>query len=247
MPVKRVIDYNVKIRINAEQSAVETNNMKMSLNPFDEIALEEAVRLKEAGIVSEVIAITVGPKIAQDVMRTALAREADKAVIIETDERLNSLAIAETLHQYIQREPVDLVFMGKQAIDDDCNQVPQMLSALLGWSQATFVSEVNIDTAQKTVEVKREVDGGLETLKVNLPVVLSSDLRLNEPRYISLPNVMKSKQKPLAFLPLTEFNVETKSKVKTLKVSPPEPRKPGVKVSSVDELIDKLKNEAKVL
>lgn len=243
--VKRVVDFNVKIRVNADGTGVETANVKMAINPFDEIAVEEAVRLKEAGKATEVIVVSAGPQIAQETLRAALALGADRAILIQTDEELQPLAIAKLLKATVEREAPQLVILGKQAIDDDSNQTGQMLAALLHWPQATFASQVTLQAS--TAEVTREIDGGLETLRVNLPAVITTDLRLNQPRYASLPNIMKSKQKPLVTLTPTELNVDVTPRLKTLKVEAPAARAGGIKVADVAELIDKLHNEAKVI
>ncbi|KAK3279664.1 hypothetical protein CYMTET_12463 [Cymbomonas tetramitiformis] len=245
--VKRVIDYAAKIRVKADGSGVETKSVKMSLNPFCEIAVEEAVRLKEAGVASEVVAVSIGPKQSQDTLRTAMAMGADRATLIETDGDVQPLAVAKLLAAVCKTEEPSMVLLGKQAIDGDNNQTAQMLSALMRWPQATFASEVVLENEGKTALVTREIDGGLETLKMSLPAVISADLRLNEPRYATLPNIMKAKKKPLAKLSPTELGVDIASKIKTLKVEPPSVREAGIKVASVDELCEKLKNEAKVI
>ncbi|MAQ70679.1 MAG: electron transfer flavoprotein subunit beta [Alphaproteobacteria bacterium] len=250
VPVKRVVDYNVKIRIKSDQSGVEDSNVKMSLNPFDEIAIEEAVRLKEAGKASEIIVVTIGPEKAQDILRTAMAMGADRGVLVSTDLKIDlggiePLMVAKCLKALIENEKPDMVIMGKQAIDDDSNQTGQMLSALLGWPQATFASNIEIDNGQ--ANVTREVDGGLETLKVALPAVVTTDLRLNEPRYASLPNIMKAKKKPLDNKQLSDFNIKLTPRLKLVSVEEPPKREGGEIVSNVDELLDKLKNEAKVI
>jgi len=248
-PVKRVIDYNVKVRVKADGSGVELAGVKMALNPFDEIAVEEAVRLKEAGIASEVVAISCGASVCQEQLRTALALGADRAILVETDaaqaETLQPLAVAKLLKAVCEKEQPQLVILGKQAIDDDANQTGQMLAALLGWPQATFASKLVI--ADGAATVTREIDGGLETLSFKLPAVVTTDLRLNEPRYATLPNIMKAKKKPLDILKPAELGVDIAPRLATLKVSEPPKRQAGVKVASVAELIDKLKNEAKVI
>jgi electron transfer flavoprotein beta subunit len=248
-PVKRVIDYNVKVRVKADGSGVELAGVKMALNPFDEIAVEEAVRLKEAGIASEVVAISCGASVCQEQLRTALALGADRAILVETDaaqaETLQPLAVAKLLKAVCEKEQPQLVILGKQAIDDDANQTGQMLAALLGWPQATFASKLVI--ADGAATVTREIDGGLETLSCRLPAVVTTDLRLNEPRYATLPNIMKAKKKPLDILKPAELGVDISPRLTTLKVSEPPKRQAGVKVASVAELIDKLKNEAKVI
>ncbi|HEX5452645.1 MAG TPA: electron transfer flavoprotein subunit beta/FixA family protein [Stellaceae bacterium] len=243
--VKRVVDYNVKVRVKADKTGVETANVKMSMNPFDEIAVEEALRLREAGIVSEVIAVSAGIQQCQETIRTALAMGADRGVLVQTDAELQPLAVAKLLKAVIEREGPELVIVGKQAIDDDCNQTGQMLAALLGWPQATFASKIRI--ADGHAEVTREVDGGLETVAFNLPAVVTTDLRLNEPRYASLPNIMKAKKKPIATVTPDELGVDVAPRLVTLKVEEPAKRQGGVKVGSVAELVDKLKNEARVI
>ncbi|MCD1652598.1 electron transfer flavoprotein subunit beta/FixA family protein [Halomonas meridiana] len=243
--VKRVIDYNVKIRVKADYSDVDLTNVKMAMNPFCEIAVEEAVRLKEKGVATEVVAVTVGPKAAQEQLRTALALGADRAIHIETDERAESLAVAKLLAKVVEEEQPGLVVLGKQAIDTDNNQTGQMLAALTGLPQGTFASEVAVDGDK--VNVTREIDGGLQTIALTLPAIVTTDLRLNEPRYAKLPDIMKAKKKPLDVKTPADFGVEVASKVSLLKVESPAERKGGVNVASVDELIDKLKNEAKVL
>ena len=243
--VKRVIDYNVKIRVKADHSDVDLTNVKMAMNPFCEIAVEEAVRLKEKGAASEVVAVTVGPKAAQEQLRTALALGADRAIHIETDARAESLAVAKLLAKVVDEEQPGLVILGKQAIDTDNNQVGQMLAALSGLPQGTFASEVTVDNDK--VAVTREIDGGLQTVELTLPAIVTTDLRLNEPRYAKLPNIMKAKKKPLEVKTPADLGVAVSSNVTLLKVAPPAERQAGIKVGSVDELIDKLKNEAKVL
>jgi len=245
VPVKRVIDYNVHIRIKSDHSGVETENVKMSINPFDEIAVEEAVRLKEAGIVEEIIAVSMGIPACQETLRTALAMGADRAILVQTEQTLQPLAVAKLLQYLIEKEKPDLILMGKQAIDDDSNQTGQMLAGLLNWPQATFASKITIDKDKATVT--REVDGGLETLCVKLPAVITTDLRLNEPRYLSLPNIMKSRQKKIDTLIAEDLGVDITPRLTVLTVETPPIRKAGIKVQSVAELVDKLKNEAKVL
>jgi electron transfer flavoprotein beta subunit len=245
VPVKRVVDFNVKVRVKSDGSGVETANVKMSMNPFDEIAVEEAVRLKEAGVVTEIVAISVGPTTCQETLRTALALGADRAILVETAVDTQPLAVAQLLEKIAAKETPQLVIMGKQAIDDDSNQTGQMLAALLGWSQATFASKVSIEGEQ--AQVTREVDGGLETLSVKLPVVITTDLRLNEPRYVTLPNIMKAKKKQLETLTPEALGVDVTPRLTTLKVSEPAKRSAGQLVKTVDELVDKLKNEAKVI
>lgn len=245
VPVKRVIDYNVKIRVKADQTGVETANVKMSMNPFDEISVEEAVRMKEAGTASEVIAVSIGSQQSQETIRTALAMGADRGILVQTDEQVEPLAVAKILKVLVERESPDLVIAGKQAIDDDSNQTGQMLAALLGWSQATFASEIELGDG--SAQVTREIDGGLETIKISLPAVVTVDLRLNEPRYASLPNIMKAKKKPIDTLTPDEVGVDISPRLATLKVVDPPKREAGVKVETVAELVDKLKNEAKVI
>src|SRR5258708_7788936 len=239
--VKRVIDYNVKVRVKADKSGVETANVKMSMNPFDEIAIEEALRLREAGIVEEVIAVSLGIAQCQETIRTALAMGADRGVLVQTDVELQPLAVAKLLKAVIAKEGPEIVIIGKQAIDDDCNQTGQMLAALLGWPQATFASKVVI--ADGHAEVTREVDGGLETVRLKLPVVVTTDLRLNEPRYASLPNIMKAKKKPIVAMPPDELGVDPTPRLITLKAEEPAKRQARVTVGSVAELVDKLKTE----
>jgi len=245
VPVKRVIDYNVKVRVKSDQSGVELANVKMSMNPFDEIAVEEAIRLKEAGTAEEIIAISIGPDKAQETLRTALAMGADRAILVKTDDEVEPLAVAKILKAVVSEESPQIVLLGKQAIDDDCNQTGQMLAALLGWGQGTFASEVKIDGS--SVNVTREIDGGLETVKLSLPAVITSDLRLNEPRYASLPNIMKAKRKPLDEKTPDDYGVDTAPRVKTLKVEEPSGRSAGVIVESVSELVSKLRDEAGVI
>jgi len=249
VPVKRVVDYNVKVRVKADQSGVELANVKMAMNPFDEIAVEEAVRLKEAGIATEVVAVSCGVTACQEQLRTALALGADRAILVETDAAqaadLQSLAVAKLLKAVCDKEQPGLVILGKQAIDDDANQTGQMLAALMGWPQATFASKVVIADGKATVT--REIDGGLETLAIKLPAVVTTDLRLNEPRYATLPNIMKAKKKPMDVLKPAELGVDIAPRLTTLKVTEPPKRKAGVKVADVAELVAKLKNEAKVI
>src|SRR2546428_10160078 len=245
VPVKRVVDFNVKVRVKADRSGVETATVKMSMNPFDEIAVEEAIRLKEAGTATEVVAVSCGVPACQETLRTALALGADRAILVETDAELQPLAVAKLLRAIAQKEPPQLVIRGKQAIDDDCNQTGQMLAALLGWPQATFASKVEVEGGQ--AKVTREVDGGLETLALTLPAIITTDLRLNEPRYVTLPNIMKAKKKPLDNVKPEDLGVDVKPRIKTLKVSEPPKRSAGVKVADVAALVDKLKNEAKVI
>jgi electron transfer flavoprotein beta subunit len=243
--VKRVIDYNVKVRVKADGTGVETANVKMSMNPFDEIGVEEAVRLKEKGIATEIVAVSMGPAASQETLRTALAMGADRGILVQTDAELQPLAVAKLFKAIATREAPQLVIVGKQAIDDDSNQTGQMLAALLGWSQGTFASKVA--PAEGGLEVTREVDGGLETLALRLPAVVTTDLRLNEPRYASLPNIMKSKKKPIETLTPEALGVDAAPRLVTLKVAEPAKRLAGVKVKDVGELVDKLKNEAKVI
>ena len=245
VPVKRVVDYNVKVRVKSDGSGVETANVKMSMNPFDEIAVEEAVRLREAGTVSEIVAVSMGTSACQETLRTALALGADRAILVETALETQPLGVAKALQAIIGKESPQLVIMGKQAIDDDFNQTGQVLAALLGWSQATFASKVVIEG--DAAKVTREVDGGLETLAVKLPAVVTTDLRLNEPRYVTLPNIMKAKKKPLETTTPDALGVDVAPRLKTIKVTEPPKRSAGKKVSSVEELVNKLKNEAKVI
>ena len=243
--IKRVVDYNVKVRPKADGSDVDLNNVKMSLNPFCEIAVEEAVRLKEAGKVTEIVAVSVGPKVVQEQLRTALALGADRAIMIESDDQVQPLGIAKLLNAVVTKESPDLVILGKQSIDGDNNQTGQMLAALSGMGQGTFAS--NVELGDGAVEVTREVDGGLQTLSLKLPAVVTTDLRLNEPRYASLPNIMKAKKKPLDIFTPDDLGVALSATVSTLSVEPPAERQAGIKVASVEELVDKLKNEAKVI
>ena len=243
--VKRVIDYNVQVRVKEDRTGVVTDNVKMSSNPPDDNAIEEAVKIKEAGKATEIIAVTVGEEKSQETVRKALAVGADRGILIKTEGTVEPLAVAKMLQKIVDKEKPDLVFMGKQAIDDDCNQTGQMLSALLNWPQATFASKIEIK--DKTLEVTREIDEGLETIEVNLPAIVTCDLRLNEPRYASLPNIMKSKKKPLEILTAADLGVDTTPRVQQIKVEEPPKRKAGIKVASVAELVSKLKNEAKVI
>ncbi|MGZ5111348.1 MAG: electron transfer flavoprotein subunit beta/FixA family protein [Usitatibacter sp.] len=247
VPVKRVVDFNVKVRVKADQSGIELANVKMSMNPFDEIAVEEALKLKEAGKATEVIVVSAGVAACQETLRTALAMGADRAVLVETaaDVDLQPLAVAKLLKAVAQKESAGLVILGKQAIDDDANQTGQMLAALLDWPQAVFASKVEIDGAG--AKVTREIDGGLETLQITLPAIVTVDLRLNTPRYATLPNIMKAKKKPLEVLKPADLGVDVAPRLKTLKVVEPGKRKAGVMVKDVAELVDKLKNEAKVI
>lgn len=243
--IKRVIDYKTHIRIKSDQSGVETANVKMSMNPFDEIAMEEAVRLKEKGIVTEVIAISIGGSAVQETLRTALAFGADRAILIDANQDVQPLVVAKILKAIALQEAPDLILLGKQAIDDDNNQTGQMLAGLLNWPQATFVSSLEI--ADNKVIAVREIDGGLQTIITTLPAVITTDLRLNEPRYLSLPNIVQAKRKPLSIIPIVDVISDTQSRLTVLKVTSPSQRKAGIKVSSVTELISKLKNEARVI
>ena len=243
--VKRAIDYNVKARPKADGSAVDLANVKMSMNPFDEIAVEEAIRIQEAGTASETVAVSIGPKQCQETLRTAMAMGVDRGILVETDEDVQPLAVAKLLKAVVDKEQPELVILGKQAIDDDSNQTGQMLAALLGWGQATFASKVEIDGDK--ARVTREVDGGLQTIELKMPIVVTTDLRLNEPRYASLPNIMKAKKKPLDEKSAADYGVDVKPRLKVLKTEEPGGRKAGVKVKDVAELVDKLKNEAGVL
>jgi electron transfer flavoprotein beta subunit len=243
--VKRVVDYNVKVRVKSDGSGVDIANVKMSMNPFDEIAVEEAVRLKEKGAVTEIVAVSCGVAQCQETLRTAMAIGADRAILVETSEELQPLAVAKLFKAVIDKEQPGLVILGKQAIDDDCNQTGQMLAALANWPQATFASKVALTDGYAAVT--REVDGGLETIKVKLPAVITADLRLNEPRYVTLPNIMKAKKKPLETLKPADLGVDVAPRIKTLKVSEPPKRGAGVKVPDVTTLVAKLRNEAKVI
>ncbi|MDN0083759.1 electron transfer flavoprotein subunit beta/FixA family protein [Crenobacter sp. SG2305] len=242
--VKRVVDFNVKVRCKADGSGVELANVKMAMNPFDEIAVEEAVRLKEAGIASEVVAVSLGAKPCEETLRTALAMGADRAILVESDSELQPLAVAKLLMAVVEREAPQLVLLGKQAIDDDANQTGQMLAALLGWPQGTFASRVELSEGQ--LKVTREIDGGLETLALALPGIVTADLRLNEPRYVKLPSIMAAKKKPLTVITPQDLGVDVAPRLKQLKVAEPAPRRAGGQVGSVAELVSKLKNEAKV-
>lgn len=243
--VKRVVDFNVKVRVKADQSGVETANVKMAMNPFDEIAVEEAVRMKEAGQAQEIVVVSMGPASVQETLRSALALGADRAILIQTDQELQPLAVAKLLKAMVEKESPQLILLGKQAIDDDSNQTGQMLAALLDWPQATFASKIVLGDNQAVVT--REIDGGLETLEVKLPAIITTDLRLNQPRYASLPNIMKAKQKPLINIAAEQLGVDIAPHLKTIKVEPPPLRRGGIKVESVIELVDKLHNEAKVI
>jgi electron transfer flavoprotein beta subunit len=239
VPVKRVIDYNVKPRVKADGTGVDLANVKMSMNPFDEIAVEEAIRLKEKGVATEIVAVSIGPAKAQETLRTALAMGADRAILVQTDDEVEPLAVAKILAKIVGEEQPGIVILGKQAIDDDANQTGQMLAALLGWAQGTFASKVEVDG--EAVNVTREVDGGLETVRLKLPAIVTTDLRLNEPRYASLPNIMKAKSKPLAQKTPADYGVDTAPRLTTLGVREPSKREAGIKVQSVDELIDRLR------
>jgi len=243
--VKRVVDYNVKIRVKADHSGVDLSAVKMSINPFDEIAIEEAIRLKDTGVLSEVVAVSCGVSACQETLRTALAMGADRAVLVETDVELQPLAVAKLLNALVARERPDLILLGKQAIDDDCNQTGQMLAALADLPQATFASKISI--AEQRALVTREVDGGLETLQLDLPALITADLRLNEPRYVALPNIMKAKKKPLEIVTPETLGVDVTTKLRTLRVKEPPVRSAGIKVNNVATLVEKLKHEAKVI
>ncbi len=245
VPVKRVVDFNVKVRVKSDQSGVDIANVKMSMNPFDEIAVEEAVRLKEKGVGTEIVAVSCGPQQCQETLRTAMAIGADRAILVQTDVELQPLAVAKILKALVDREQPQLVILGKQAIDDDANQTGQMLAALADLPQATFASKLEI--ADGKAQVTREVDGGLETISITLPAVVTTDLRLNEPRYVTLPNIMKAKKKPLETVTPEELGVDVAPRLKTLKVTEPAARKAGIMVPDVATLVDKLKNEAKVV
>ena len=245
VPVKRVVDFNVKVRVKSDGSGVDLANVKMSMNPFDEIAVEEAVRIKERGEATEVVAVSIGSVKAQDTLRTALAMGADRAILVKTEATVEPLAVAKVLKRVVENEKADLVIMGKQAIDDDSNQSGQMLAALLGWPQATFISKVEV--SGDGAEVTREIDGGLERLFIKLPAVITTDLRLNEPRYVTLPNIMKAKKKPLEVVKPDALGVDVTPRLTTLKVQEPAKRGSGVKVADVKELVAKLKNEAKII
>ena len=245
VPVKRVVDYNVKIRVKPDGSGVELANVKMSMNPFDEIAVEEAIRLKEKGKATEIVAISIGPQQAAETIRTALAMGADRGILVKTDQTVEPLAVAKVLKVVVEQESPQLIILGKQAIDDDCNQTGQMLAALLGWGQGTFASQVGADGDSLTVT--REIDGGLQTIILKLPAVLTTDLRLNEPRYASLPNIMKAKKKPLREMTVEELGIKIEPRLKVLKTVEPPKRQDGLKVTSIEDLVGKLKNEAGVL
>ena len=243
--IKRVIDYNVQVRVKDDGTGVVTDNVKMSTNPPDDNAIEEAVKIKEAGKATEVVAVSIGEEKAQETVRKALAVGADRGILVKTEGIIEPLAVSKLLQKIVEKEKPDLVFMGKQAIDDDCNQTGQMLAALLNWPQATFASKINVKDS--SLEVTREVDEGLETIEVNIPAIVTCDLRLNEPRYASLPNIMKAKKKPLEQLNASDLGVDTKARIEQIKVEEPPKRKAGIKVANVSELVQKLKNEAKVI
>ena len=245
VPIKRVVDYNVKVRVKSDGTGVETANVKMSMNPFDEIAVEEAVRLKEAGAATEIVVVSIGPTASQETLRTALAIGADRAILVETTAETQPLGVAKALRKLAEKETPGLIILGKQAIDDDSNQTGQMLAALLNWPQATFASKVKI--VGEEVEVTREVDGGLETISIKMPAIVTTDLRLNEPRYVTLPNIMKAKKKTLEVVKPEDLGVDLAPRLKTLKVQEPAKRKAGALVKTVDELVGKLKNEARVI
>ena len=245
VPVKRVVDFNVKIRVKADGSGVELTNVKMSMNPFDEIAVEEAIRLKEAGKATEIVAVSIGPQQASETIRTALAMGADRGILVKTDAMVEPLAVAKILKRVVEDEAPGLVILGKQAIDDDCNQTGQMLAALLNWPQGTFASKLAIDG--EAISVTREVDGGLQTVKLKAPAIVTTDLRLNEPRYASLPNIMKAKKKPIADKTPADYGIDIAPRLEILRTTEPPARKAGAKVGSVAELVGKLKNEAGIL
>ncbi|SHK37279.1 electron transfer flavoprotein beta subunit [Roseomonas rosea] len=245
VPVKRVVDYNVKVRVKPDGTGVETANVKMSMNPFDEIAVEEAVRLKEKGVATEIVAVSIGPAQAQEQIRTALAMGADRGILVEAEGTIEPIAVAKLLKALVEKEGPQMVILGKQAIDDDMNATGQMLAALLGWGQGTFASKVEV--ADGAVNVTREVDGGLETVKLTLPAIVTTDLRLNEPRYASLPNIMKARKKPIETVKPGDLGVDTAPRLKVIKVEEPPKRQAGVKVASAAELVSKLRNEAKVI
>ena len=245
VPIKRVVDYNVKIRVKADQTGVDLANVKMSMNPFDEIGVEEAIRLKEKGVATEIIAVSVGPQETQETIRTALAMGADRGILVKVSHEVEPLTVAKILAGIAKAEGPQLIILGKQAIDDDCNQTGQMLAQLLGWPQGTFASKVVVEGGK--AEVTREVDGGLQTVRLNLPAIVTTDLRLNEPRYASLPNIMKAKKKPIDEKSPADYGVDPAPRLKVLKVSEPPKRKGGAKVKTVQELVEKLKNEAGVI
>ena len=245
VPVKRVVDYNVKIKVKSDNSGVDLENVKMAMNPFDEIAVEEAVRLKEKKLCDEIIAISIGSLKSEETIRTALAMGADKGILVETSEDVQPLEVAKILNEIIKKNNPDLVLMGKQAIDDDSNQTGQMLAALLGWPQGTFASKLEIN--KQEINVTREIDGGLETLSIKIPAVVTTDLRLNEPRYASLPNIMKAKQKPIERIKSNDLGVDIKQRIKILEITEPPKKKAGIKVKNVEELVSKLHNDEKVI
>jgi len=245
VPVKRVVDYNVKVRVKSDNSGVELDNVKMSMNPFDEIAVEEALRLKEKGFATEVIAISIGVSQVQETIRNALAMGADSGIFVEVNETLEPLNIAKIISSVAKKENIDLMILGKQAIDDDMNATSQMVAALLNWPQATFASKIEI--VDKIAKVGREIDGGIENIEVNLPAVISTDLRLNEPRYASLPNIMKAKKKPINEIKINDLGIDIKQRLDILKVEEPSKRQSGIMLKTIEELVDKLKNEAKVI
>ena len=245
VPVKRVVDYNVKVRVKSDNTGVELDNVKMSMNPFDEIAVEEALRLKEKGVATEVIAISIGVSQVQETIRNALAMGADSGIFVEVNETLEPLNIAKIISSVAKKENIDLMILGKQAIDDDMNATSQMVAAILNWPQATFASKIEI--VDKIVKVSREVDGGIENIEVNLPAVISTDLRLNEPRYASLPNIMKAKKKPINEIKVNDLGIDIKQRLEILKVEEPSKRQSGIMLKTIEELVDKLKNEVKVI
>ena len=245
VPVKRVVDYNVKVRVKNDNSGVELDNVKMSMNPFDEIAIEEALRLKEKGVATEVIAISIGATQVQETIRNALAMGADSGIFVEVNDHLEPLSVAKIITSVAKKENVDLIILGKQAIDDDMNATGQMVSAMLGWPQATFASKVEV--TDKTIKVSREVDGGTENIEVTIPAIITTDLRLNEPRYASLPNIMKAKKKPINEVKIDDLKINIKQRLSILKVEEPDKRESGIMVKTVEELVEKLQNEAKVI
>ena len=245
VPVKRVVDYNVKVRVKNDNSGVELDNVKMSMNPFDEIAIEEALRLKEKGVATEVIAISIGATQVQETIRNALAMGADSGIFVEVNDHLEPLSVAKIITSVAKKETVDLIILGKQAIDDDMNATGQMVSAMLGWPQATFASKVEV--TDKTIKVSREVDGGTENIEVTIPAIITTDLRLNEPRYASLPNIMKAKKKPINEFKIDDLKIDIKQRLSILKVEEPDKRVSGIMVKTVEELVEKLQNEAKVI
>ena len=245
VPVKRVVDYNVKVRVKNDNSGVELDNVKMSMNPFDEIAIEEALRLKEKGVATEVIAISIGATQVQETIRNALAMGADSGIFVEVNDHLEPLSVAKIIASVAKKENVDLIILGKQAIDDDMNATGQMVSAMLGWPQATFASKVEV--TDKTIKVSREVDGGTENIEVTIPAIITTDLRLNEPRYASLPNIMKAKKKPINEVKIDDLKIDIKQRLSILKVEEPDKRESGIMVKTVEELVEKLQNEAKVI